>query len=330
MKVEQYWQTRNWLAWVLYPVSLLFCSIVELRRFCYRLGFVRQVKLDAPVVIVGNITVGGTGKTPATIHLVNECLARGYRPGVISRGYRGQSTVWPRNVYPDSDPNEVGDEPVLIARQTKCPVVVGPDRVAAGRQLLAENKCDIIFSDDGMQHYRLGRTIEIAVIDAERELGNQFCLPAGPLRERVSRLKTVDFCLYNGQPKNGQSSNYFTLLPDVAINLLTGEQRPLAAFKETAVHALAGIGYPPRFFETLRKNDLKIIEHPMQDHHSYCKEDLFFDDGLAIIMTEKDAVKCRSLASKNLWYLPVSVKLHGNLIEQLMTRIPTPGNLKHG
>ena len=330
MKVEQYWQTRNWLAWMLYPVSLLFCSIVELRRFCYRQGFIRQVKLDVPVVIVGNITVGGAGKTPATIHLVNECLARGYRPGVISRGYRGQSTVWPRNVYPDSDPNEVGDEPVLIARQTKCPEVVGPDRVAAGRQLLAENQCDIIFSDDGMQHYRLGRTIEIAVIDAERELGNQFCLPAGPLRERSSRLKSVDFCLYNGVPKNNQVSHYFTLKPKMAVNLLTDEKRLLSAFKKEPVHALAGIGYPPRFFETLREHGLKIIEHPMPDHYHYKKEDLCFDDNLAVIMTEKDAVKCQALISKNLWYLPVSATLHGDLIEQLMTRIPILGNVKHG
>ncbi len=326
MALQDDWQTRNWRVGLLYPLSCLFGLIVWTRRLCYDIGLLRQVQLPVPVIIVGNVTVGGTGKTPLTIYLANALRGLGYHPGIISRGYKGASKTWPRSVHKDSDPYEVGDEPVLLAQRTGCPVVVGPDRVAAAKQLLAEYPCDILFSDDGMQHYRLARTLEVAVLDAKRRLGNRLLLPAGPLREPPSRLNTVDFQVYNGIPESPETEHYFTLAAQEAVNLRTEEKRPLTDFSGCAVHAVAGIGHPPRFFDLLRRYGVMPHEHAFTDHHHYREEDLAFSHELPVLMTEKDAVKCRDLVDGNAWYVPVEVELHSHFVDKLLARLSVLGN----
>ena len=305
--LDDYWYSQNPVAWLLWPVSLFFCVIALLRKFFYKIKLFKTPDISVPVVIVGNISVGGTGKTPLLIALCKQLQALGLKPGIISRGYGGQSRSWPQNVNSDSQASQVGDEPVLIARRTNCPVVVGPDRVNDVKQLLAENDCDIVLSDDGLQHYRLARDIEIAVIDSARLMGNGFCLPAGPLREPVRRLKSVDMVVYHG---GDSQSLAFNLAHDQLIAVNDDNKNLfIDSLKGQQVHAIAGIGHPDRFFSLLKAYGLDIIKHRFPDHHCYSKDDLCFDDELSILMTEKDAVKCKSFNIANSWYLPVTAVL---------------------
>lgn len=263
-----------------------------------------------PVIAVGNITVGGAGKTPLVIRLVEMLKSMGLRPGVISRGYGGQAEQWPQPVSAGSDPQLVGDEPVLIARRCNCPMWVGPDRPAAAKALMEAGECDIIISDDGMQHYALGRDIEIAVIDAERRLGNGWCLPAGPLRERPGRLSSVDLQVINGQSM---------LLRPTGIKALANATGRLEwpQLRGKRIHAIAGIGNPDRFFSLLRSQGLEVIEHPFPDHYRYGVDDIHFGDGLPVLMTEKDAVKCMAFAGEQHWFIEVSAELDPTLESRL-------------
>jgi tetraacyldisaccharide 4'-kinase len=314
-----HWQRRGLLAWLLWPLSLLFRALASLRRIAYRAGWKQRSHPGVPVVIVGNISVGGTGKTPLLIALTKLLTEHGYRVGIISRGYGGGSAHWPRPVSTDSDPAEVGDEPVLIATRTGCPMWVGPDRSAAADALVAESRPDLILSDDGLQHYALARDLEIAVIDAARGLGNRFCLPAGPLREPPSRLSSVDLVIHNG---DDQQPHHFTLQADDAVSLLkAAEHRPLADFAGESVAALAGIGHPPRFFATLRAAGLQIQEQPRGDHHVWRAEEIAAFGEQTLLMTEKDAVKCRGFATENHWYLPVRAVLSEPLQRDFLQRI---------
>lgn len=289
----------------------------------YQSNLLTSVKLEVPVVVVGNITVGGTGKTPLVIALAELLKQEGYRVGLVSRGYGGKARSWPQQVRPDSDPVIVGDEPVLMARNCGVPMAVGPDRVAAAQALLKHNNIDLIISDDGLQHYALQRDIEIAVIDGVRRFGNGYCLPAGPLREPRSRLSEVDFVIANGlasrmeYPMQVQFGNIR--------NLETGKERSLDYLSGKKVHAVAGIGNPDRFFEQLKKNGLEIIEHPFPDHHVYQNGDLEFGDQLPVIMTEKDAVKCRRYTGSNAWYIPVSVRMDERFVQRLLQEIQKSG-----
>lgn len=260
-----------------------------------------------PVVVVGNITVGGTGKTPLVIWLVEMLINLGYRPGVVSRGYRGNSNTWPRFVEWNSDPLEVGDEPVMLARRSNRPVCVGPDRPAAVKWLIEQTDCDIIISDDGMQHYALARDLEMAVVDGERRFGNNLCLPAGPLREPVARLQTADMVVVNGQGEEGEYPMRLSIV--AAVNLHDGNlSRALEDFIGGPVHAVAGIGNPARFFATLRQIGLEVIEHPFPDHHIFSFGDIAFKDEFPVLMTEKDAVKCTRFAKVSHWYLKVDAE----------------------
>jgi tetraacyldisaccharide 4'-kinase len=260
------------------------------------------------VIVVGNLTVGGTGKTPLVIWLCAQLRAWGFHPGVVARGYGGNSPDWPRAVSPQSDPREVGDEPVVIATATGCPVSVGPDRVLAARALLRNGSVNVIVSDDGLQHYRLARDIEICVVDAARRFGNGRCLPAGPLREPVSRLATVDMTIFNGEPQ--PNALHMQVHATNLRNLATGAQISLAALPhDQTVHAVAGIGNPGRFFDLLRNGGLTIIEHPFPDHHVFDAADLDFGDKQApVLMTAKDAVKCRAFAQPWHWALDVTAQ----------------------
>jgi tetraacyldisaccharide 4'-kinase len=303
------WYGSHPLSTLLAPVGWLFGLIATARRYTYRVGLLRRDKLPVPVIVVGNITVGGTGKTPLVIWLVNRLQQAGYRPGVASRGYGGAATRWPQAVNGNSDPYLVGDEPVLIARRTLCPVVVGPRRALAAKMLMAEHNCDVVVCDDGLQHYSLDRDIEIVVVDAARRLGNGRCLPAGPLRERSSRLQTVDMVIVNGGNKDNECN--MQLVGERANQLRDpGVNRELRYWDGKTVHGVAGIGNPDRFFAQLRAHGHVVVEHAFPDHHDFQADDLRFGDELPVMMTEKDAVKCRAFARSNHWYVPVEASLN--------------------
>ncbi|MDX1594544.1 MAG: tetraacyldisaccharide 4'-kinase [Gammaproteobacteria bacterium] len=293
---------------MLVPFGWLYAALAWLRRRGYHEGVFHSAGLPVPVLVVGNLSVGGTGKTPFVIWLVDYLKRQGYRPGIVSRGYGGNARRWPQQVRPDSSPETVGDEPVLLARRCACPIAVGPDRVAAAEALLEHHGCDVIVADDGLQHYALERDLEIAIVDGVRRYGNGRCLPAGPLRESRRRLEDVDIIVCNGVPSRGEFR--MTLGGHVARRLgADGEAEPIAAFAGRRVHAVAGIGNPARFFGDLRRLGLEVIEHPFPDHHRFVVGDLAFDDDLPVLMTEKDAVKCEDLALPRAWYVPVTAEV---------------------
>ena len=322
--LESHWYRKTPLTLLLLPLSWLFCAVAMLRRRAYAAGLLKVERLAVPVIVVGNISVGGTGKTPLVAWLVNWLREQGYRPGIVSRGYGGGARHWPQQVRPDSDPRMVGDEAVLLARRCRCPMAVGPDRPAAAQALLEHADCDIVVSDDGLQHYRLGRDVEIAVVDGVRRFGNGHCLPAGPLREPVSRLRSVDLVIANG---TAGPREYAMRLQPAALRKLQDPEvtRPLAQFEGQRVHAVAGIGNPRRFFELLKSHGLEVIEHSFPDHHPYTAGDLRFGDGggddLPVLMTEKDAVKCQAFAAPNHWYLPVDAQLDERVAQILLRLI---------
>ncbi|MGH8441827.1 MAG: tetraacyldisaccharide 4'-kinase [Nevskiaceae bacterium] len=309
------WLTRRWYGpapapWYLRPLAWLFGLAARLRRARQQSG-AKLARLAVPVVVVGNIAVGGTGKTPFVIWLVERLREWGWRPGVISRGYGGGAKQWPQRVDPGSDPAMVGDEPVLIAARTRCPVVVGPDRLATGAMLLAGGDVDIVVSDDGLQHYRLWRDLEIAVVDATRGLGNGRLLPAGPLRESPARLGEVALVIVNGPGWTTPFGRQVTmrLVAREAQALDGGFTQPIGAFAGTTVHAVAGIGNPARFFAMLTQQGIGLVLHPFPDHHPFARTDLEFGDGLPVLMTEKDAVKCRHFGMPEQWVVPVEAAI---------------------
>jgi len=315
--IENIWYKDLIIGTWLMPLGFLFSDIVRLRTWLYRSGLKKIHTLPVPVIIVGNITVGGTGKTPLAIYLAGQLRAAGFRPGIISRGYRSQAQT-PQLVRPDSPVAEVGDEAVLMAQRAACPVVVSPQRVAAAQYLLAHSDCNVIISDDGLQHYALGRTIEIAVVDGERRFGNGYCLPAGPLREPISRLQSVDFIVVNGD-KAEPNEFAMQLKGDSAVNLVTGEQRPLSAFSGSPCHALAAIGNPERFFKQLASAGLVCKNHRFPDHYAYQADDIHYADAYPVLMTEKDAVKCTAIATSQHWFVPVQAEPEAEFALQLLS-----------
>lgn len=305
------------LAWLLWPAGWLYCGLAGLRRRLYAAGVLRTVRLAVPVVVVGNISAGGTGKTPGVIWLARTLVSRGYRVGIVSRGYRGRATDWPQPVGPDSDPDRCGDEPVLIAQRTACPVAVGPDRVAAAEWLLRRHPLDVIVADDGLQHYRLGRDFEIAVVDGARGLGNGLCLPAGPLREPEARLLSVDAVVVNSGPWGGDGVFRAELVPSRVYRLTDGHEARLDEFAGRRVHALAGIAHPRRFFDLLERAGLRVDAWPLPDHARIAAVDLRFGDDQPVMITEKDAVKCRRLADESVWCVTVDLRFQDNGAERL-------------
>jgi tetraacyldisaccharide 4'-kinase len=316
--LQDAWYKEMYISTWLVPLSMIYHDIVRLRRSLYRNGVLKTTRLPVPVVIVGNITVGGTGKTPLLIWMANFLQQEGFRPGIISRGYAAESNEKPRRVLPDSLASEVGDEPVLIALHTHCPLVVCRNRSVAGKMLLSHFDCNVILSDDGLQHYALERDIEIAVIDGQRRFGNGYCLPAGPLRESVDRLTEVDLVIVNGQPEQSNEKS-MALVPADAINLSSGENRPLSSFAGQPCHALAGIGNPDRFFNLLQDLGLDITAHAFPDHHDFQREEINFADRRPVLMTEKDAVKCREIADHQHWFVPVTAQPDNVFTEQFLT-----------
>lgn len=316
-RLTDIWYKDAFLGVWLMPLSFLFRDAIRFRRFLYRSGALKSYTLPVPVIVVGNITVGGTGKTPLIICMAEFLKESGYRPGIISRGYGGKAESWPQWVSAESDAKLIGDEALLIAKQTGCPMVVGPLRVEAAKALLKQADCNVILSDDGLQHYALNRTIEIAVIDGERRFGNGYCLPAGPLREPIERLQSVDLVVVNGQEAE---ENQFTmqLVGNTLINLVTGEQKSLDEFKGVECHALAGIGNPERFFKVLASAGLTFKSQSFPDHYQFQNHDIQYSDNKPVLMTEKDAVKCSAFAGNKHWYLPVKAVPETGFTEQLL------------
>jgi len=301
-----HWSRRGAVAWLLWPVSLLFLFFVLLRRILYAVRILKSAHPGIPVIVVGNLTVGGTGKTPLVVWIAEFLKKNGWSPAIVSRGYGGRSEE-PRAATIASDAVDVGDEPILLARRSGCPVWVGADRLAVIEALRkAQSDVNLVILDDGLQHYRLRRDVEIAVVDG-RGFGNGFLLPAGPLREPAWRLRTVDAVVSNGAPVKGYS---MSLEGDV-LHCMTdaADRRPAKAFAGQKVHAVAGIGDPNRFFLQLARLGMKPMPHPFPDHHPFKPEELAFGDGLPVMLTEKDAVKLRRAAQPNWWVLPVAAKL---------------------
>jgi len=286
----------------------------------------RSTRLPCPVVVVGNLSVGGTGKTPLVCWLAGQLIELGFRPGVVSRGYGGSSRA-ARLVQAADDSNKVGDEAILLARRSRVPVATGRNRPAAA-QLLINAGCDIIVSDDGLQHYALQRDCEIIVIDGDRRFGNGRLLPAGPLRESPARLERADAIVINGGDAENDGAMRMRLLATSAIAMKYGTPKPLREFSGQPAHAIAAIGNPQRFFTMLRAVGISVVEHALPDHAKLGIDDISFPDDLPVLMTEKDAVKCRDIAGPHHWYVPVSVafaagdaeKLRGIVVQSIKKR----------
>ncbi|ATM74431.1 MULTISPECIES: tetraacyldisaccharide 4'-kinase [Serratia] len=319
--IERIWSGSSLVYLLLLPLSWLYGLVSGLIRLSYRCGLRKSWRAPVPVVIVGNLTAGGNGKTPMVIWLVEQLQQRGYRVGVVSRGYGGKSAVYPLVLDAQTTTRQAGDEPVLIYQRTGAPVAISPKRAEAVQALLNQGELDLIITDDGLQHYALQRDFELVVIDGVRRFGNGWWLPAGPMRERVSRLKTVDACVANGgvaQP--GEIA--MKLQAQDAVNIASGERRP--AIELPHVVAMAGIGHPPRFFATLEKLGVEVErEVAFADHQEYNHGQLaaLASQGQTLLMTEKDAVKCRAFAQPDWWYLPVEAVLPTEQAEQLLQGI---------
>lgn len=321
--IARIWSGESPLWLLLLPLSWLYGLVSGAIRLCYRLGIKKAWRAPVPVVVVGNLTAGGNGKTPVVIWLVEQLRQRGVRVGVVSRGYGGKAERYPLLLDQQTTTEQAGDEPVLIYQRTGAPVAVSPVRSDAVKALLAAHDLQLIVTDDGLQHYRLARDKEIVVIDGVRRFGNGWWLPAGPMRERASRLRSVDAVITNGgEARAGEIP--MRLQPGLAVNLKSGERRAVNALP--AVVAMAGIGHPPRFFQTLTdcgvapENTVALADHQAL---SYSQVSGFIQPGQTLVMTEKDAVKCRAFADDSWWYLPVDVHLEGDKPERLLQELLT-------
>jgi len=327
-RLTEAWYRERARPSLLTPLAGLYGAMMCARRRAYVSGWVRTERAGKPVVVIGNLTVGGTGKTPLTIWLARQLLAQGLKVGIVSRGY-GRRGAAARAVHSTSDWRQVGDEPLIIARRTACPTIVARDRVAGARALVAAG-VDVVLADDGLQHLRLGRDCEIVVIDGARGFGNGRVLPAGPLREPLERLPQPDAVVMNGAPEHGSLTAALRSSPALEMRLVAQEAlrldgleppRALQGFSGQRLHAIAGIGNPARFFGELRAHGIEVIEHAFADHHRFVPAELAFADGLPVLMTEKDAVKCLAFADPRLWYVPVAAQFGAREAHELLARV---------
>ncbi|HEV7607040.1 MAG TPA: tetraacyldisaccharide 4'-kinase [Steroidobacteraceae bacterium] len=324
-KVEAMWYGGKGPLW-LAPLSFIYGAFMAVRGFLYRIGLRQRFRMKVPVVVVGNLTVGGTGKTPLVAWISMRLAAVGMRVAIVSRGYGGRARGVTR-VTVHSRPSEVGDEPLLLARRSQATVFVGRDRVAAARKAV-EDGADVVLCDDGLQHLALMRDCEIVVVDGQRGFGNGCLLPRGPLRERPGRLRRVNAVVVNGAiSAPGFALPRLVTRTQFVMNMRPGDARPvsggaslrsLSSFRATGVHAVAAIGNPQRFFDMLKSAGLTLYEHPMPDHHAFKSGDLNFGDNLPVLMTEKDAVKCVAFADERCWYVPVTAEFSENESRELL------------
>ena len=303
------WYQGHPALYLLWPLEQLYRSVVKRKRQKFLNGETQTYRAPVPVIVGGNITVGGTGKTPLILWLIEQCQAQGLRIGVVSRGYGARPPSFPWTVSATDSAEQAGDEPLLIVQRSGVPLVIAPERAQAVQQLLAEHAVDLVLSDDGLQHYGLARDLELVLIDAARGLGNKRCLPMGPLREPVERLQSVDAILFNGAQHDSDNGFAMQLQPTELVHVRSGRREALNYFPEQQkMHAVAGIGNPQRFFKTLEGLNWQPIAHAFADHAEFTPQDLQFPDDLPILMTEKDAVKCRAFAADNCWYLQVAAQ----------------------
>jgi len=315
-------------AWLLWPLSLVFASAVSLRRVLFSAGLLRSKRVACPVIVVGNITAGGTGKTPFVIWLARQLHERGLSVAIITRGYGGNATQWPQVVTGASDPNNVGDEAVLLALRTQAVVVAGPDRIASANRALTLG-ANVVISDDGLQHYRLQRDAEIALFDSERGVGNGMYLPAGPLREGLSRLRDVSLIVSHrrGLPTRDRLpvANAVQIVSELgaARSLIGAIERPLSSFSGQVVHAIAGIGNPKAFFDALQLAGLQVQARALPDHAAIVAADIEFGDDLPVLMTEKDAVKCRAFADARCWSVELAIAMPAEVSKRILQVVET-------
>ena len=331
------WLLRRWYGsrpiWFLIPWSWLFVLLSAIRRRCYRHGIFRVARLPVPVIVVGNLTVGGTGKTPLVIWLSQALRAQGYRPGIVTRGYGGKSARWPLPVTLTTDVGMAGDEAVLLARATGLPVMAGPDRVMAAEQLLREHAVNVIVSDDGLQHYHLGRDMQIVTLDGERGFGNGWRLPAGPLREPAAAIDHADLAVCKGRLPSGinlpSNTPVMHMRLSEAVRLRDGVTRPLANFRGRSVHSVAGIAHPEQFFAALAAQGIQVEARALPDHAGLTEQDLMFADGKPVLMTEKDAVKYEKFNLPDHWYVRVQAEFShqhaANILQALQARLNAVG-----
>ncbi|RJG42005.1 tetraacyldisaccharide 4'-kinase [Motilimonas pumila] len=323
----QFWYQDSWLRLLLLPLSALFALLAGLRKKLFELGLKNRYRADVPVIVVGNLTVGGNGKTPVVIHLCEQLTQAGFKPGVVSRGYGGKADHYPYVLTENSQTEQAGDEPVLIFQRTGCPVVVDPIRSRAAQALTTQFDVDVIIADDGLQHYALARDIEIVVVDSERQFGNQCRLPAGPLREPLSRLRSVDYVILNGSTT--QLPAWTSLVNTTPFTMTLAPQLPRRVdggdgqLLPQSINACAAIGHPPRFFDSLRQLGFQLNQvQAFADHHQYQAQDLaLFKSDTPLLMTEKDAVKCLTFSQPHYWFLPVSATLDRDMIEPIVTQL---------
>jgi tetraacyldisaccharide 4'-kinase len=319
--LENLWYSDSGFHRLLLPLAWVYCGWMVLRRAAYQRGLVKSVKPACKIIVVGNIVAGGSGKTPLVIALANQLAGAGLKVGLLCSGYRGQGTSWPRAVTAESDPYTVGDEAVLLARKTGLPVMAGRDRVAAANALLATGDFSVLICDDGLQHYALQRDLEIVTVDAHSRYGNGACLPAGPLREPVSRLRSVSAVIGLGDRIPGSTSSAALVAENACELDNPGNCRPLSDFAGRRVHAVAGIARAERFFNRLQAAGVELQKHAFSDHHPFKATDLPADDSLPILMTEKDAVKCQVFSRPNCWYVPVELELEADFVNRIIKQV---------
>ena len=323
--LEKAWYKKSLWLWFLWPFSLITKQISKRRLTKFLEGSTKTWSTTIPLIVVGNIVAGGTGKTPFVIWLTKKLSELGYKPGVISRGYGGRAKKYPLIVNDSTRARISGDEPRLIFQNTNVPVYVSPNRVEAAKQMIEETDCNVIISDDGLQHYQLGRDIEIVIFDGYRGIGNNLCLPAGPLREPIERIKSVDFIISSSSSltKEGIEENAIMKFKATEWVRLSDQKRvaldawPLGKI----IHGVAGIGNPSKFFATLKEIGFKVIEHSFPDHYQFTEEDFTFSEQLPIVMTEKDAARCHKLDIKNIWVLKIEADLPDNFAVELLNKI---------
>ena len=316
---NQYYKKSNWI-YLLIPISIFFYFFSSLKKYLYKKGFLTTIKIKVPVLIIGNITLGGTGKTPLALNIIENFLKEGLKPALISRGYGGSANNI-KEVFEFSNVRAVGDEALLIKSKSKIPIFIGKDRANVARILLKKYpETSIIISDDGLQHHRLERDYEIIVVDSQRQFGNGLIFPAGPLREGISRLKQVDAVVYKGVNNN---SNFYQMkyITKHFKNLLTNKKAILKDIKDKKIVAITAIGNPESFFSTLESYDLKFKKVIFNDHYLFNKNDFIKYADYNIVMTEKDAIKCKKFATKNFWVLPLETKVDERLFQNILKKV---------
>jgi len=314
-KIRKRWYGKGVVSWWSKLVARLFGTMVALRKKLYDLGLLKKHRLKVPVIIIGNITAGGGGKTPFVIWLVNHLKSLGYQPGVVSRGYGGKRKVEPMLVTPNANPLASGDEPLLIAKSTQRPVVVGKNRVKAAKTLVNNHHVNIVISDDGLQHYALDRQLEVVMLDAQWQTGNGLMIPAGPLREPLERLETVDMVIYKGLMA---SKNYYEI---EVLNIYQLNHpsitKPLADFRNQKVLVMAGIANPESFFTLLSAAGLAVVKRPLPDHHEFTEQDFEAENDMMVLITEKDAVKCEHIQNTNTWVVAVGIQVNDATVKKV-------------